>query len=198
MFLPTILLALLTLLTHLTHASPVDLAPHTTTPTFRLTITNACPTPRTFGLYRVDQPTTAPWTITPHSPPVPLLPGQSQTFLVPYALTGMRLSGHAEWPVAAQWNPQALFEFGFSTFQVNGGPWVEGTAYDLSVMDGSEPGVGTSVEPEDGRCWTKRCRPGACAKWEGWTKEGSEKEGGNEADTGCYHGMTNFKVVWCA
>ena len=49
----------------------------------------------------------------------------------------MRLSGHAEKSTAWQWNAQALFEFLYSDW---GG--AEGTAYDPSVMDGSNDDIG--------------------------------------------------------
>ena len=103
----------------------------------------------------------------------------------------MRLSGHAERGVAGQWNPQALFEFGYSTY---GGK--KGTAYDLSVMQGSDGNIGIGVYPFNKKCESKTCFPWACDPSQGWTSPG-QTDLGSPADTVCYHGKSGFKVVFC-
>lgn len=185
----TTLLAFLATVT----ATPFPSAPKvkTSVEKFQISVTNNCPGPKAIGLYHISQPTLGPWKITEYSPPVTLRPGRTQIMLAPFRETGMRLSGHAERGPDGQWEPQALFEFGYSTYAGR-----EGTAYDLSVMEGSEMGVGISVVPGDKRCWSKKCIPEKCGPKEGWTRP-EQVSVGSPADTVCYHGRTAFKVVFC-
>ena len=115
--------------------------------------------------------------------------GSKGTIAAPYSGIGMRLSATAGDGAAAQWSAQALFEFGYSEY--NG---IAGSAYDLSVMGGD---VGLAVYPENTECPSKKCTPSDCAPDQGWTNA-DQVEDGSPADTVCYHGKTNFNVVWCA
>ena len=103
----------------------------------------------------------------------------------------MRLSGHAEWGTGGQWSPQALFEFGYSEYAGQ-----KGTAYDLSVMEGSDGNIGIGAYPHNKKCPSKTCFPWDCPADQGWTSPGQTSIG-SPADTVCYHGKTAFKVVFC-
>lgn len=50
----------------------------------------------------------------------------AHTIAVPFQETGLRLSATADQGCAAQWDPQALFEMGYSEYAGQ-----TGTAYDL-------------------------------------------------------------------
>jgi len=102
--------------------------------------------------------------------------------------------GTADQGCAAQWNPQALFEFGYSEYAGQ-----SGTAYDLSLMQGSDPSIGLSVNPLGGgpSCPSKSCSPTNCPPGQGWTNPDQVDEG-SPGDTVCYQGQQNFEVTWCA
>lgn len=130
------------------------------------------------------------------SKPTNVKPKQMHTIHAPYRDLGIRLSGHAEWGTARQWEVQALFEFGYGQY---GGK--EGTAYNLSVMEGSDKDVGVGVYPipngkGSGKCQSKTCFPWNCPLSQGWTNPDQIKDG-SPADTVCYEGKTDFKVVFC-
>jgi hypothetical protein len=126
------------------------------------------------------------------SKPVNIHSGHKHTIHAPFKATGMRLSGHAEWGTAGQWSPQALFEFGYSEYAGQ-----KGTAYDLSVMEGSDADIGIGVYPHDKNCPSKTCFPWDCPADQGWTSPGQTSLG-SPADTVCYAGhKTAFKVVFC-
>lgn len=153
--------------------------------TFQIQVSNNCGTDMQFGIYQI----TSDFAMNQITAPVNIASGGQGSIAAPYQGVGMRLSGNAG--SADQWSPQALFEFGYSTY---GG--VSGTAYDLSVMAGSDPATGIAVYPENPQCPSKVCSPGACAAGQGWTNP-NQAAAGSPADTVCYHGKTNFRVVWC-
>ena len=63
--------------------------------------------------------------------------GGVHSFSAPYGEIGMRLSGTADQPAATQYDPQALFEFGYGS----DGAGHDGTAYNLSLFVGSAGNV---------------------------------------------------------
>ena len=72
-----------------------------------------------------------------------------------------------------------------------------GTAYDLSVMEGSDPSIGIAVQPLAGAsCPDKTCLPWDCPPGQGWTNP-DQVDAGSPGDTVCYQGNTNFRVIWC-
>lgn len=154
---------------------------------FDLHVWNNCPWTKEFALYQI----TADFQMVQRSDPVNIAPKGEHVFHPSFQIQGMRLSGHAERGTAAQWGPQALFEFGHSVY--NG---VEGTAYDLSVMSGSDWNIGIGVYPHNDQCESKTCFPWDCPPAQGWTNP-DQTSIGSPADTVCYHGKTNFKVVFC-
>ncbi|WPG98694.1 Hypothetical protein R9X50_00148800 [Acrodontium crateriforme] len=157
------------------------------TNTFTLHVRNQCPWTKEVGLYKI----TPAFQMIQMSKPINLDHGQTIELPAPYFETGMRLSAHTEKGTDWQWNPQALFEFGYSSW--NG---LEGTAYDLSVMKGSDKDIGIAVTPFNHQCEAKVCFPGSCALKEGWTAP-DQVYRGSPADTVCYKGKTDFLVVFC-
>lgn len=153
----------------------------------KLHVHNKCNFVKEFGLYKI----TPDFQMEQHGESVNIQPHQSHTFHPKFHATGMRLSGHAEWGVAGQWNPQALFEFGYSEYA-----GTTGTAYDLSVMSGSDGNIGIGVYPKNGACESKTCFPWDCPADQGWTNP-DQTDIGSPADTVCYQGKTDFKVVFC-
>ena len=152
--------------------------------TFDINITNNCKNDLEFGIYQVS----ASFAMNEVTTPVSIASGSEGSIAAPYHGIGMRLSGTAGSGAADQWNAQALFEFGFS-----GWSGIEGTAYDLSVMGGD---IGVAVYPGNKDCPSKTCTPSSCSADQGWTSAGQVDQG-SPADTVCYHGKTNFRVVWC-
>lgn len=172
------------------HRNPTpvaELAPRSSSSAddFDIIVTNNCGSTLSFGVFQVSS-TFSMNTITQ---PVEIASGDNGTISAPYSGIGMRLSGTADQGAAAQWGAQALFEFGYSAF--NG---IDGTAYDLSVMGGD---VGLAVYPANTQCPSKLCASTSCAPDQGWTNP-NQVDDGSPADTVCYHGKTNFNVVWCA
>jgi hypothetical protein len=155
--------------------------------TFNIEITNHCAATKHFGIYEIS----STFQSLQVCDPISIASNQTQTLTAPYKGTGMRLSGHAEWGTAGQWIPQALFEFGYSAY--NG---LEGTAYDISMMEGSEIGVGMAVYPSKSACPSKTCSPDDCATDQGWTNP-DQSSAGSPADTVCYDGKMDFQVVFC-
>jgi len=162
--------------------------------TFNIEICNNCPSDKHFGIYEI----TSAFQMLQTCDPVTIASGDSQTITAPYKALGQRLSGHAEWGTGGQWAPQALFEFGYSAY--NG---LEGTAYDLSLMQGCESDVGLAVYPilsgdaNSSDCPDKICSdPGNCDPSQAWTNPDQVSDG-SPADTVCYHGKMDFKVVFC-
>ena len=161
--------------------------------TFNIEISNNCSSTKHFGIYQV----TSSFQMNQMSDPVVIGQNQTQNISAPYKDIGMRLSGHAEWGTSGQWASQALFEFGYSEYND-----LAGTAYDLSIMEGSDSDVGLAVYPilSDGvdsdDCPSKICLPGNCNSTQGWTNADQVSDG-SPADTVCYHGKMNFKVVFC-
>lgn len=162
--------------------------------TFNIEITNNCPSTKQFGIYSI----TSGFEMLQQCEPVSIDSNSTQTIAAPYKGLGMRLSGHAEWGVGGQWAPQALFEFGYSEY--NG---MEGTAYDLSMMEGCESDVGLAAYPQlsseadSEDCPSKICTdPSKCDPSQAWTNP-AQNLAGSPADTVCYHGKMDFKVVFC-
>jgi hypothetical protein len=161
--------------------------------TFNIEICNNCPSTKQFGIYQVS----SSFQMNQMCDPVTIGQNQTQTISAPYKGIGMRLSGHAEWGTGGQWAHQALFEFGYSEY--NG---LAGTAYDLSLMEGTDSDVGLAVYPilsgdaDSDDCPSKVCLPGNCDASQGWTNPDQVSDG-SPADTVCYHGKMDFKVVFC-
>ncbi|CAK4034658.1 Hypothetical predicted protein [Lecanosticta acicola] len=162
--------------------------------TINLHVYNNCPFPKAFAIYQIAQPA---YEMIQKSSPITLEPKTNHILPASFYDLGMRLSGHAEWGTARQWNAQALFEFGYA---VVGGK--KGTAYNLSVMKGSDENIGVGVYPiangqGSGTCHSKTCFPWDCPLNQGWTDPAQVKVG-SPADDGCYTGAkTDFKVVFC-
>jgi hypothetical protein len=106
--------------------------------TFSIEICNQCSSTKHFGLYQI----TSAFQMLERMDPLSLPSNTTKSISAPFKDTGMRLSAHAEWGVAKQWEHQALFEFGYSEYD-----GLVGTAYDVSIMDGSENDVGVAVYP---------------------------------------------------
>ncbi|KAK4547479.1 hypothetical protein LTR36_001135 [Oleoguttula mirabilis] len=153
--------------------------------TFGLTVVNNCTTSKTFGLYQVS----SSFAMTQMSDPVEIESEGSSTIQVAFTDLGMRLSATADLGTDAQWDAQTLFEFGYSTYLE-----LTGTAYDLSVMDGGSEGI--AAYPATSACESKICSSAGCTLAEAWTNA-DEITDGSPADTVCYEGMQDFKVVWC-
>jgi hypothetical protein len=155
--------------------------------TFTLHVRNQCHFEKQVALYQI----TSSFQMLQRSTPTNISPGQTIDIQAPFYDSGMRLSGHAERGTAWQWNAQALFEFGYSTYAGN-----DGTAYDLSVMQGSDGDIGIGAWPANGACEGKICFPWDCRADQGWTNP-DQVDIGSPADTVCYHGKTDFTVVFC-
>lgn len=149
-----------------------------------ISIQNNCASDLSFGVFSIS----SSFAMSAIGSSVPIAAGSSGSISAPFSLIGGRLSATADQGTAAQWDAQALFEFGYSSY---GG--MDGTAYDLSVMGGN---TGVAVYPSNPACPSKVCNPGNCAADQGWTNPDQVNQG-SPADTVCYHGKTNFKVVWC-
>ena len=154
---------------------------------FEIHVWNNCAWTKEFGMYSV----TSDFHMVQHGKTANVAPGHEHVFYPSFYDTGMRLTGHAEWGLAGQWNVQALFEFGYSEYD-----GVQGTAYDLSLMEGSDENIGMGVYPHNDACESKTCWPDNCPPSQGWTNP-DQTDLGNPADTVCYQGKTNFKVVFC-
>ncbi|KAK3698027.1 hypothetical protein LTR37_017143 [Vermiconidia calcicola] len=155
--------------------------------TFALHVHNNCPFDKSFAIYEI----TADFSMNEITAPKNIPSGGHRKIRAPFHGLGMRLSGHAEWGTAGQWQPQALFEFGYSAYGGN-----EGTAYDLSVMEGSDGDIGIGAWPRNEQCASKICFPWDCPPDQGW-RNPDQINIGSPADTVCYHGKTSFKVVFC-
>lgn len=157
--------------------------------TFRINVINKCKWTKQVALYQI----TGKFKMLQKSKPRNIPSGKSTIINAPFHAKGMRLSGHAEWGTDAQWRAQALFEFGHSVYAGK-----EGTAYNLSVMKGSDGDIGIGAYPigRDATCPSKTCFPWYCPPSQGWTDPGQVHEG-SPADTTCYKGKTDFKVVFC-
>ncbi|KAK5135601.1 hypothetical protein LTR08_005081 [Meristemomyces frigidus] len=193
--LTTFLLALTATATPLTPPTTnntTTLSPRDGPETFQLRVWNNCKFVKEVALYQI----TGDFQMLQKSRPTNIQPGKRVIMNAPYKAAGMRLSGHAEWGVAGQWKPQALFEFGYSTYA-----GTDGTAYDLSVMQGSDGDIGIGAYPSaNGRgsqsCPAKTCFPWHCPHNQGWTNR-DQVNIGSPADTVCYKGKTDFKIVFC-
>ncbi|KAK5116694.1 hypothetical protein LTR62_007368 [Meristemomyces frigidus] len=164
--------------------------------TFNLNVWNNCKFVKEVVVYTVLQPA---WEMVEVSTPTNIQPGAELTIPVPFHGTGMRLSGHAEWGVAGGWRPQALFEFGYSSYS-----GAEGTAYDLSLMQGSDPDIGMGVWPIENGHGSGQCKQDVCFPWscgangnQGWLNPDQSDVGDAAPDTVCYKGKTDFKIVYC-
>jgi len=154
--------------------------------TFDLTVHNNCTSTKTFGLYQVS----SSYQMIEMSDPIAIEPGSSSCIQAPFSEIGMRLSGTADQGCDGQWAAQTLFEFGYSEYLS-----MSGTAYDLSVMQGSVP-EGIAAYPGTDLCESKYCSASGCSLAQAWTSPVQEGQG-SPADTVCYQGKQNFEVVWC-
>lgn len=179
------------------HNNNTTLNTRTDSNTFQIQIHNNCPFPKQFALYQI----TSSFAMLEKSSPINIPSKASSTISAPYLETGMRLSGHAEWGTSRQWNAQALFEFGYSDITY-AGQRLQGTAYDASVMTGSDADIGIGIYPlPNGKgsaksCVSKTCFPWDCPAEQGWT-DPKQVDLGSPADTVCYKGKMDFKVVFC-
>lgn len=155
--------------------------------TFNIEITNNCGSSKDFGIYEISSSFQAIQTCDP----ITIGQNETNTLAAPYNGVGLRLSAHAELGLAGVWLPQALFEFGYSEY--NG---LHGTAYDISIMEGSNDDVGLAVYPSKSQCPSKKCSPNDCDLSQGWTNP-DQIQDGSPADTVCYDGKMDFKVVFC-
>lgn len=157
--------------------------------TFNIEVCNQCSSTKHFGLYKVS----GSFQMVESSESVTIASNGTQTITAPYKDIGLRLSGHAEWGTGGQWKAQALAEFGYSQMGD-----LDGTAYNLSLMEGCESDVGLAVYPQNTSddCPDKKCYPDNCDSSQGWTNP-DQTQDGSPADTVCYHGKTDFKVVFC-
>jgi hypothetical protein len=159
---------------------------------FNIYVWNNCPFTKQVGLYQI----TSSFQMLERSKPTNIRPKKMLTITAPFKDLGMRLSGHAEWGTAGQWKTQALFEFGYSQYAGK-----DGTAYNLSVMEGSDKDIGIGAYPVNNgkgskQCLSKTCFPWECPLDQGWTNPNQINDG-SPADTVCYYGKTDFKVVFC-
>ena len=155
---------------------------------FNIHVLNNCPDDKSFGIFEIN----SDFQMAQHGNSVDIQAGQAATIKAPYSGLGMRLSATADLGCDAQWDPQALFEFGYTAFM--GG---EGTAYNLSLMKGTDPSIGLAVYPHESQCAVKSCAdPNNCPLDQAWT-DPDQTEDGSPADTTCLYGKTNFRVVWC-
>jgi len=155
--------------------------------TFVLTVVNNCSSEKTFGLYQVS----SSFAMTQMSDPLAIAAGAQNTIQVAFSDIGMRLSATADQGTDAQWDAQTLFEFGYSAYSD-----LTGTAYDLSVMEGAADGEGIAAYPATSECESKICTSSGCSLAESWTNADQTSDG-SPADTVCYEGVQDFKVVWC-
>lgn len=155
--------------------------------TFKIHVLNNCADDKTFGIFQID----SSFNMVEKTSPVSIKAGMARAIDAPYSELGLRLSATADQGCDAQWDPQALFEFGYSDYNGQGG-----TAYDLSVMEGSDPSIGLAVYPHQSECPDKKCSPSDCPAGQGWTNP-DQVNAGSPGDTVCYYGKTNFRVVWC-
>ena len=123
--------------------------------TFNINVWNNCNFQKQVGLYQI----TSSFEMIQKSKPKNVASKKMVQIKAPFYATGMRLSGHAENGTAWQWNAQALFEFGYSTYAGQ-----QGTAYDASVMEGSDKDIGIGIYPiPNGKgsryCESKTCFP---------------------------------------
>jgi hypothetical protein len=160
---------------------------------FKIHVWNNCPWTKQVAIYGV----TADFQMVAHSKPTNIKPGKQHIINAPFKGVGLRLSGHAEWGLDGQWQNQALFEFGYSEYMGQ-----TGTSYDLSLMQpGTDLDIGMGVWPIEngqgsGSCRSFVCFPWYCPPTEGWTNP-DQINLGSPADTVCYKGKTDFKVVYC-
>lgn len=172
-------------------AVPLQSKPRSSS-TFNINIHNNCAFDKSFALYQI----TSDFQMVQKSD-IQNIPAKGQGVIAaPYQETGMRLSGHAEWPIGNQWNAQALFEYGYTAFM-----GMEGIAYDLSMMQGSDSDIGLQAAPVpngsgSSSCESKTCFPWDCPLSQGWTNE-NQVNVGSPADTTCMKGVTDFTVVFC-
>ena len=78
---------------------------------------------------------------------------------------------------------------------------MDGTAYDLSVMEGSDADIGIGVYPiGNGKGSGKHYESKTCFPWhcplDYWTNPDQVKNG-SPANTVCYYGKSDIKVVFC-
>ncbi|KAK5172815.1 uncharacterized protein LTR77_002935 [Saxophila tyrrhenica] len=165
-----------------------------------ITINSASLQPRGADIFKLHSVAiygvTSDFHMVAYTEPTNIKPGHQKIIHAPYYGIGLRLSGHAEWGTDGQWVNQALFEFGYSEYAGQ-----TGTAYDVSIMEGSEGDIGLGAYPIPNGRGSETCRSQSCWPWycpldQGWTNP-NQIDDGSTADTVCYHGKTDFKIVWC-
>lgn len=149
---------------------------------FTITVNNNCSDTLSVATYGMN----SAFLITQESATHVIEPNCNANVSTSYYGVGMRLSAKADKPVASQYLPQGMFEYGYSN--ANG---LEGTAYDLSLMGFSGPGV--KVVPGHADCEAKCCTPDNCPTDQGWTNPAQ----GYAADVTCYQGIVDFEVTFC-
>ncbi|CZT21481.1 uncharacterized protein RCC_07344 [Ramularia collo-cygni] len=151
---------------------------------FTITVNNNCTKDLSVATFGMSDT----FIITQESATHVIEPSCSANISTNYYGVGMRLSPNAHLPIAMQYLPQAMFEYGYS----NTGPQgLSGTAYDLSLMGHVAPGI--KVVPAHPECEPKCCTPGNCPIDQGWTSAAQSYA----ADVTCYQGMVDFEVTFC-
>ena len=158
-------------------------ATYGTDETISIQVHNLCTEDKTFGIFQI-----AAYQMQRISMPVLIPRNHHANLTADIKSKGLRLSATAEEDLKAQWRHQALFEFGYSTYKGK-----EGTAYDISIMEGSSPNIGIQVKPDNSLCATKICSPKNCPPSQGWTNE-NQTQLGSPADAVCYESNTGFRV----
>ncbi|KAM3424748.1 hypothetical protein BST61_g6732 [Cercospora zeina] len=166
------LLCLLPGLLHTAYAAPADIYSSLNTrnddnDAFKIHVHNNCPWTKQFALYQI----TPSFGMKEMSKPLNIASKNSSVIEAPYKALGMRLSGHAEWGTAGQWKHQALFECGYAAMEY-GGASLAGTAYDASVMKGSDADIGIGIYPIPNGKGSKTCESKTCFPWNCPAKEG--------------------------
>lgn len=149
---------------------------------FTITVNNNCSDTLTVATYAMN----SAFIITQESATHTIEPDCSANVTTSYSGVGMRLSPNAHLPVASQYLPHGIFEYGYSS--ANG---LTGTAYDISLMEHIGPGM--KVEPAHPECESKCCTPSNCPVDQGWTDPAQ----GYAADVTCYQGKVDFTVTFC-
>ncbi|KAI6890459.1 hypothetical protein KC348_g19290, partial [Hortaea werneckii] len=157
--------------------------------TYTLHVHNQCSDTKYFGLFEI----TSDFQMNSKCEPTEIASGGDAQIAANYKDIGLRLSATANQGPAAQWAPQSLAEFGYS-----GWSGVEGIAYDVSMMTGSDKKVGVKIEPLDNGNGSHECEIKVCTEQNGfplsqcWTNPDQVSDG-SPADTVCYKGKTDFK-----
>nr|POE82366.1 hypothetical protein CFP56_72514 [Quercus suber] len=150
--------------------------------TFNINVVNSCGNDLNLGVFTLNESgvsqTADTQTVSAN--------GGTATFVADFNAVSQRLS---TMDVNNQFSAQSLFEFGYSAF---GG--ITGTAYDLSLIGASTPGM--QVVPANSNCETKTCTGSSFPVDQCWTNA-DQWNIGSPADSTCSFGPTDFTVTYC-